>query len=154
MQETDEHKEFRKICDEIKRSPGCRAHIGWLETILTIVHPCNILYKCRLASALGNFMEFAELSGLLAALCLCLWILSLSLDDSCSFSDSLSLDDTHENLSMYASDPSYSHSHALAVTCTRCYDEIKGTQDQDIFLCSFSDSLTLSLVRVVMIVSK
>ena len=34
-----------------------------------------------------------------------------------------------------------SHSHTLAITCTCCYDEIKGTQDQELFACSFSDSV-------------
>ena len=29
--------------------------------------------------------------------------------------------------------------------CTCCYDEIKGTQDQDLFSCSFSDSLSVPL---------
>ena len=33
-----------------------------------------------------------------------------------------------------------SHSHTLPITCTCCYDEIKGTQDQDLFSSSFSDS--------------
>ena len=33
------------------------------------------------------------------------------------------------------------HSHTLTTTCTCCYDEIKGTKDQD-FSCSFSDSLS------------
>ena len=32
------------------------------------------------------------------------------------------------------------YSHTLLITCTCCYDEIKGTKDQD-FSCSFSDSL-------------
>ena len=39
------------------------------------------------------------------------------------------------------SSTSHSHSHALTITCTCCYDEIKGIQDQDLFTCSFSDSL-------------
>ena len=30
------------------------------------------------------------------------------------------------------------HSYALTITCTCCHDEIKGTQDQDLFSCSFS----------------
>ena len=36
-----------------------------------------------------------------------------------------------------ADDSSYSHPHTLPITCTCCYDEIKGTQDQD-FSCWFS----------------
>ena len=32
------------------------------------------------------------------------------------------------------------HSYTLTITCTCCHDEIEGTQDQDIFSCSFSDS--------------
>ena len=35
------------------------------------------------------------------------------------------------------------HSHTLPITCTYCYDEIKGTQDQD--LVSHARSLILSL---------
>ena len=42
------------------------------------------------------------------------------------------------------SDSSYSHPHTLLITSTWCYDEIKGTQDQDLFSCSFSDSLSPS----------
>ena len=42
------------------------------------------------------------------------------------------------------SSTSHSHSHALTVYCTCCYDEIKRIQDQDLFSCSFSDSLSLS----------
>ena len=42
-------------------------------------------------------------------------------------------------LSLSAS--SYSHPHTLPITCTCCHDEIKGTQDQDLFSCSFSNSL-------------
>ena len=38
------------------------------------------------------------------------------------------------------------HSHTLLITCT-CYDEIKGTQDQD-FSYLFSDSLSLSCLTV------
>ena len=34
-----------------------------------------------------------------------------------------------------------SHSLAVSITCTCCYDEIKRIQDQDLFSCSFSDSL-------------
>ena len=34
-------------------------------------------------------------------------------------------------------------SHTLTITCTFCYDESKGIQDQDLFSCSFSDSLSL-----------
>ena len=34
------------------------------------------------------------------------------------------------------------HSHTLLITCTCCYDQIKGTQDKD-FSYSFSDSLSL-----------
>ena len=37
------------------------------------------------------------------------------------------------------SDSSYSHPHTLHIICTCCYDELKGTQDQDPFACSFSD---------------
>ena len=33
------------------------------------------------------------------------------------------------------------HSHTFTISCTCCYDEIKGAQDQDLFSCSFSDSL-------------
>ena len=33
-------------------------------------------------------------------------------------------------------------SHTLLITCTCCYDEIKGTQDQDLYSYSFSDSLS------------
>ena len=33
-------------------------------------------------------------------------------------------------------------SHTLTITCTCCYDEGKGIQDQDLFSCSFSDSLS------------
>ena len=36
-----------------------------------------------------------------------------------------------------------SHSHTLPITCTCCYEEINGTQDQDLFSCSFSDSLSI-----------
>ena len=39
------------------------------------------------------------------------------------------------------------HSHTLLITCTCCYDEIKGTQDQD-FSCSFSDSHSTHSVGV------
>ena len=35
------------------------------------------------------------------------------------------------------------HNHTLPITCTCCYDEVKGTQDQD-FSCSFSDSHSLT----------
>jgi hypothetical protein len=31
---------------------------------------------------------------------------------------------------------------SLTTTCTCCYDETKGTQDQNLFSCSFSDSLS------------
>ena len=42
------------------------------------------------------------------------------------------------------------HSHTLPITSTCCYDEVKGTQDQD-FACSFSDSLSAcSLYRLSM----
>ena len=51
-------------------------------------------------------------------------------DFSCSFSDSLSCTCTIT--------PSL-----FTITCTCCYDEIKGTQNQDLFSCSFSDSLSL-----------
>ena len=33
------------------------------------------------------------------------------------------------------------HSHTLLITCTCCYDQLKGTQDKD-FAYSFSDSLS------------
>ena len=39
------------------------------------------------------------------------------------------------------------HSHTHPITCTRCCDAIKGTQDQD-FSCSFSDSLSLVALQV------
>ena len=68
MQETDEHKGWRLVCDGVRLNPDCRDLIAWLETILTIVHPCNIFYSSRLANALGNFMELAVLPGLRAAL--------------------------------------------------------------------------------------
>ena len=38
----------------------------------------------------------------------------------------------------------HTHNHPLPITCTCCYDEIKGTQDQDLFSCSFCHSLILS----------
>ena len=44
------------------------------------------------------------------------------------------------------------HSHTLLITCTCCYDEVKGTQDQD-FSCSFSDSLSLILCAHSLILS-
>ena len=31
------------------------------------------------------------------------------------------------------------HPHTLTGTCTCCHDKIEGTQDQDLFSCSFSD---------------
>ena len=40
------------------------------------------------------------------------------------------------------------HSHTLIITCTCCYDETKGTQDQDLLSCSFSDSLFLSFLSL------
>jgi hypothetical protein len=33
-------------------------------------------------------------------------------------------------------------SHTLTITCTCCYDVIKGIQDKNLFSCSFSDSLS------------
>ena len=50
---------------------------------------------------------------------------------------------------------SLTHSLTLLITGTCCYDEIKGTKDQD-FSCTFSDSHShsLSLVLVVMTKSK
>ena len=42
----------------------------------------------------------------------------------------------------------HTHNQTLTITCTCCYDEIKGTQVQDLFSCSFSDSLSLSVVVV------
>ena len=47
----------------------------------------------------------------------------------------------HSLILSLVSDSSYSHPHTLPITCTCCYDEIKGAQDQD-FSCSFSDSLS------------
>ena len=35
------------------------------------------------------------------------------------------------------------HSHTFTIPCTCCYDEIKGAQDQDLFSCWFSDSLSI-----------
>ena len=40
---------------------------------------------------------------------------------------------------------SQSHPRSLTITCTCCYDVIKGTQDQDLFSSSFSDSLSLGV---------
>ena len=39
------------------------------------------------------------------------------------------------------------HPHTLTIACTCCYDEIKGAQDQDLFSCSFSDSLLACLAQ-------
>ena len=47
------------------------------------------------------------------------------------------------------SDSSYSHPHTLPITCTCCYDEIKGTQAQD-FSCSYSDSPSLSPLCIIL----
>ena len=44
------------------------------------------------------------------------------------------------------------HSHTLLITCTRCYDEIKGTQDNDSSY-SFSDSLSAHDFRLPLITS-
>ena len=40
---------------------------------------------------------------------------------------------------------SYSHSHTLSITCTCCYDEIKGTQDLKIYSHAHSRILALPL---------
>ena len=39
------------------------------------------------------------------------------------------------------------HTHTLLITCTCCYDQIKGTQDKD-FSYSFSDSLSTHTVEM------
>jgi hypothetical protein len=44
-------------------------------------------------------------------------------------------------LPLYAS--AFTHSHTQLITCTCCYDEIRGTKDQD-FSYSLSDSLYAS----------
>ena len=40
--------------------------------------------------------------------------------------------------------------HTLTINCTCCDDEIKGTQVQDLFSCSFSDSLSAIMLVVMM----
>ena len=47
---------------------------------------------------------------------------------------------------------SYSYTHTLTITCTCCHAVIKGTQDQDLFSCRFSDSLSLHSLSPVLVV--
>ena len=46
-----------------------------------------------------------------------------------------------DHASLHSHNDTHTHSHTHLITCTCCYDETKGTQDQD-FSCSFSDSLS------------
>ena len=54
----------------------------------------------------------------------------------------------HSCASLSASTQSTSNvvPHTFTITCTCCYDEIKGAQDQDLFSCSFSESLSASVI--------
>ena len=80
-------------------------------------------------------MLVAELTVLVshcAVFCYVLAALTCSLTQPHSVYDALSLSLWYASL----------HSHTLTITCTCCDDEIKGIQDQDLFTCSVSDSLS------------
>ena len=55
------------------------------------------------------------------------------------------------NQQVHSHSLSYSYSHTLPITCTYCYDEIKGTQDQ---IYSHADSLTHSLTAAVTLLTR
>ena len=48
-----------------------------------------------------------------------------------------------DHASLHSHNHTLTHSHTLLITCTCCYDQIKGTQDKD-FSFSFPDSLFLA----------
>ena len=50
-----------------------------------------------------------------------------------------------DHASLHSHNHTLTHSHTLLITCTCCYDQIKGTQDKD-FSYSFSDSLSVIYV--------
>ena len=73
---------------------------------------------------------------------------STGLRSSLVICKSLSQIDEYRSSTMPLYTLTITHSHTLTITCTCRYDEIKGTQDQDLFSCPFSDSLSDRAYRV------
>ena len=106
----------KKGQQEVQHSVECQSAGAKQRTGLSIYIVVRLVL-CRGKRRLGTMgWSHSMGDGLLS--------LSLTLIDS--------LSDSH----------SQSHSHTLTTYCTCCYDEIKGAQDQDLFSCSFSDSLS------------
>ena len=107
------------------------------------IAPLRMNVGLRLSQTEGSTRR--SLCTLCVSNSVCVICLSLCRCQELFFSDSL-----HDSLLSVILSPStmplytltITHSHTLPITCTCCYDEIKGIQDQD-FSCSFSDSLSL-----------